>query len=1106
MSKSENRPGIFDAGNSGWPYYRRIYQKTLLIMKLTVLLLTVALLQVHASGLAQTVTINARMMEIKKIIEAIETQTGYYTLVSKELLASSRPVSINARNVPLREFLDSLLKDQPLTYVIESKTISISRKIVPKMKMAFLPITGVIRNAKGDPLQGASIRVKGSTKGVTADARGAFSIQASEGDILIVSYIGFQSKEIKVEKDDIGNIVLEQQDNSLNEVTVSTGYWTTTKRKSTGNLFKVTSEEIERQPLVSPLLALQGRVPGLDISQKSGAPMAPPKIRIRGENSLRYDGGAPLYVIDGIVMDSRPLRTQSQVYLEVGGLDPLSGIGVGNIESIEVLKDADATAIYGSQGANGVIRITTKRGRTDGKTNFDVTAYHGISKIAKFIDVLDLEQYLTMRREAFSNANMTPDQYAYDVNGVWDSTKGTDWQRELLSGSAHVTNLQAGFSGGNKNTSFRLSGGYFKETSFIPGDFGNRRINGSFSFNHRSSNQRLNISLITNYGADKNKLVNSTKYLYGAVQRPPNAPSLYNEDGSLNWGIVQFGSVLRSTSENPLSVLLDRHHVTLATFVANSTIAYSIRPGLNARISVNYTNTSSDENLRYPMATRAPIRINATTRGRASFSNNMRDGWLVEPQVDYRREINGHQLEAMVGMAFREDKSRMIGLDGSGYTSDALLDNIRAASNWSYTYDDGMQYRYTALYGRVGYSYMDKYLVNLTGRRDGSSRFGPGKKYGNFGAIGAAWIFSEEAGMKDALPFLSFGKLRASYGLTGNDQIGDYMYYNLYSVGYDRYQGAVALNPEALLNPDFQWESNIKMEAAAELGFWNDKVSLSAAWYRHLCSNQLIRYQLPSSTGFEDVLKNSPATVQNTGWEFTLNTRNITTRKFSWRTSLNSTFQRNKLLRFPGIETSSYANTYKVGLSLSARNQYYWLGIDPATGQHTVSTERQFSEQSLDPKLDLGMTNWISYGPFEFSFLLHYKKVMASNWQSSAFTYPGPFLQNMPTVVMSRWTKPGDITNIPKFTAGYNIPNEYYQALNSQYTLTDASFLKLRTASVAYNVPQSILDRWKIGQVKVYVDGQNLLTITDFLGLDPETGPTGFPPMRQIMFGAQLKF
>lgn len=1088
--------------------WRRAINKMLLVMKLTILLMAVAIFSVRASGVAQTVTISGKDLSLKEIFAAIKLQTGFVLLSKKELLANTRPVTLTVYSMPLDTLLDVILKGQPLEYEIQDKTIVLSLRNIPSgwrdMSMVVLPITGTIRSVDGQLLSGASVRIKGRKQGVTVSADGTFSINAAKGDILVVSYIGFQSREIKVEESDMGIIVLEQQDNALNEVTVSTGYWTTTKRRTTGSMFKVTSKDIEKQPLSSPLLALQGRVPGLIVSPQSGAAVTAPKLRVRGENSLRFDGGMPLYVIDGVVMDSRSLTSQSGLY-NWRGIDPLAAISVGNIESIEVLKDADATAIYGSQGANGVILITTKKGATDGRSSFEITSSYGIGKVPHFVEMLNREQYLKLRRDAYSNANMMPDIYAYDLNGVWDTTRYTDWQRLLLGGTSNISNNMASFTGGTKQTSFRLSGEYYKETSFLSNTFGNRRISGSFNFNHRSSNQRLNISFTANYGSVKNKLVNSSTFVRQAMELTPVAPALYNEDGTLNWAMVDFGAYAIPSLDNPMAEFLNDVTMYIGTSVASSRIGYEVFPGLRASVGLNFTDTDEREVSKFPIATRPPLQINAYSTGRATFGSVHRNSWLIEPQLDFKKEAGPHRIEILVGAAAREDRSRTQGIAAEGYTSDVLLDNLMAAKFWNINVDDETQYRYVAVYGRVGYGFKDKYLLNLTGRRDGSSRFGPGKQYGNFASVGAGWIFSEEPLIRDHLRFLSFGKLRGSYGITGNDQIGDYQFYDLYDIA-GRYQGNTSIKPYAPFNPEFRWESNVKMEAALSLGFLKDRISAEGIWYRNRSSSQLIWYRLPGTTGFYEVFRNFEATVQNAGLEFILNTRNISSRQFNWNTLLTISFPRNKLVAFPGIENTAYGQQYKVGESLSIQSLYDWKGIDPMTGTHITSDKTAFSSENLDPKYDAGMNNSISYRSFECSFFLHYSKSRNRGWISEYYGLPGSQRINTPAAILDKWEKPGDIKPIAKATTDPIIGGEYYKVMNSNYALTDASYIKLRSASLSYAFPARLLSQLKMRELKLFAQGQNLLTFGDFIGLDPETGVKGFPQLRQFNFGIQAKF
>lgn len=1109
----------------------RYITQTVLVMRLTVFLLTAAFLNVSAEGLSQNVTLSGKHLTLEKVFKEVKHQTGYYFLYPEKALANVRPVDVQVENMPLREFLDLVFKGQPLSYIIESKTINVS--FSPDVRWAQLPVDDVIRvkitDAAGNPLAGASVMNRNTKRSGMTDADGVLKLNISEGDVLHVSFVGFEPKQIKFTsattavvssgadgpenatikiQDAAITIALTAAESRLNEVVVNKGYYKQSSRLNTGSVVKITSEEIRNQPVVSPLLALQGRVAGLQITPPNGAPGAAPKVTIRGYNSLRAYSSYPLYVIDGVIIESNPLQSTSSVYS--GGVDPLENLNPENIESVEVLKDADATAIYGSRGANGVILITTKRPSGEGGLQTEIKGYNGIAKMPKFLDLLNTQQYLEMRKEAMANGGTSPSTSDYDFTR-WDSTRYTDWQRVLLDGTGHTSDLQANLSFAGRNTSFRMGGGYHKEGSFLSKDHDHRRMAGNLSINHLSEKQKFSASINVNYGTSVNKIVASSSLFNRAISLAPNAPALYNEDGSLNWDIIDNGVTQRSAFTNPLGELRKTTESESRLLTANSVLQLTILPGVVVRTSIGFNEESNAEINKLPIASKAPVNL-ANSTASATFGNNSRKSWIIEPQINVTRSIQQHHFEAIVGTTFQDVSSKWEAVEVNGYPADILLNSPLGGPDSRYVAYESGKYRYTALYARLGYDWNQKYLINLTGRRDGSSRFGPGRQFGNFGAVGAAWVFSEEHALKNSR-VLSFGKLRGSIGITGNDQIGDYQFLDLYSIQTSRYQNNIALEPLALPNDQYQWEVTRKLEMTLETGFLKDRINLQVSWYRNRSSNQLIMYTLPYTTGFESILNNFGATLENSGWEILLQTTNIRSKTFKWATSFNLSIPRDKLVAFPGIETSPYATTYKVGESIMNYRIPIWEGVDPQTGLHVIkdadgngiinSDDFDFWG-STNAKYFGGLQNTLSWRSFSMAVSFQLSDGKAYGYYGSY--PPGMFMTNEPVEVMDRWRKPGDQTNIAKATTDYNQITQYVWAANSGFNIFSTAFVKLKTLSLAYDLPKQLLSKYGFRDFRISAHGQNLWVLTKFKGLDPETGARSLPQTRQVMLALQLGF
>jgi hypothetical protein len=454
-----------------------------------------------------------------------------------------------------------------------------------------------------------------------------------------------------------------------------------------------------------------------------------------------------------------------------------------------------------------------------------------------------------------------------------------------------------------------------------------------------------------------------------------------------------------------------------------------------------------------------------------------------------------------------------------GFSNDIGLRNLIAATNVVPLDAFAADYKYNALFTRLNYNWKSKYILNFTGRRDGSSRFGDAIQFHNFGSAGLAWIFTEEAGLKQSR-WLSFGKLRASYGTTGSDQIGDYRFLNLYqnvNLGVP-YQGLIGSEPVGIHNPYLAWEETRKVQVGLDLGVLHDKISLSATYSRNRCTNQLLSFPLSSLTGADGVVLNLPVTVQNTTWEFSLNTLNITTNDFNWSTSFNISVPRNKLISFGNLPEANRGN-YIEGQPVNVQKFFRFAGVDPVTGLYQVydkdgkptlnpSYHDDYTLLGTNfPKFYGGFQNNLGFKGLELDFLFQFTKQQGSNLLSGT-TAPGVFgtfdgTGNQPTIVLNRWQKPGDIAPIQKFSA--STPVEYYNLLSSNYVFTDASYIRLKNILLSWQLPSAYCQKLKLQHCMIYVKGQNLLTITRYKGLDPEVqGNSVLPPLKILTGGLQI--
>jgi TonB-dependent starch-binding outer membrane protein SusC len=1081
-----------------------------------------------AQLLEKEISITLLDAPFEKALLEIEKTARVKFAYSPDQLSAEQNVSLKAEKKYLRDVLDELLAGRGIRYKVHERegtiTLKKERRHAPLQgvngeehilstspALPALMVQGKVTDASTQlPLPGVNIIVKGTTNGTTSDADGNFTLRASENDVLVFSFIGFRPLELKIDGRDVIDVAMEPDVTDLKEVEVNAGYWTVKKQEQTGNIVKIQREEIEKQPVSNPLAALQGRVSGLEITQSTGVPGGNFKVRIRGTNSIA-NGNEPLYIIDGVPFISGSmsfLATSSGILGDPQsgqGTSPLNSINPADIESIEVLKDADATAIYGSRGSNGVILITTKKGQA-GKTKIDVNVYTGVATVARKADLLSTAQYVEIRKEAFANDNIIPTVADAADLTVWDTTRYTDWQSALIGGTAHTTDAQLSISGGEQRTQFSIGAGYHRESTVFPGDNSDHRFSTHVNVSNTSANEKLRTTISLNYAVNKSDLP-GTDLTERALALPPNAPALYLENGDLSW------ENWTPAFENPIAYQLRRYESHTANLVGNLSLGYMILPTLEVKSSFGYTDNQSEATYLTPLSSLHPSLV-PFSKNTSSFSASHFKNWLIEPQLNWRPRLGEGQFDILAGSTFLDQTTEGLAQVASGFASESLMKNIGAATERTLATNYYRQYRYHAVFGRVNYSWKKKYIINLTGRRDGSSRFGPGKQFANFGAVGAAWIFSEEPKINNALPFISFGKLRTSYGLTGNDQLGDYQYLDAYTIaGTGYYQTGNGLTPARLSNPEFAWEANRKFEAALEVGLAENRILTSFSYYHNRSSNQLVGFPLPLTTGFTSVQGNFPATVQNTGVEVELNTMNIEHRDFTWSTSLNVTVPRNKLIQFPNLASfPAYSDRHVVGEPLSIVKAYEYTGVDPSTGNYTFTdwnSDGLYDQQDRQTVKFLGqdffggLQNAFRFKNFQLDVLFQFVKQQGYDQLPGI---PGGSMNNQDISVLKRWQRAGDNTELAK--AG---TLAYYPALlysGSDRAVTNASYIRLKNLSLSYMLPEKITQRLHFISARFFIQGQNLMTSTAYKkGLDPETQNLAtLPPLRTLTAGLHFTF
>ncbi|WP_316810990.1 SusC/RagA family TonB-linked outer membrane protein [Pedobacter heparinus] len=1074
-------------------------KKILLVMKLVLLMMTTCLLQVNANGFAQQLTYSKKGTNLAEVFNEIRKQTGYYVFYSTKKINTKKPLDVNFKNTGLKDVLKICLEPQNLDYTIENKNILITKNkltILQKVVDVFTTIVvqGKVVDEKGLPLPNAIIQVKGKTLVYTSDEQGTFSIPGvAEGAVLIIRFVGRQTREVEASAN-LGNVVLIPEDSKLDEIQII-GYGQTTKRLNTGSVSTITVKQIEQQPVTNILSSLSGRMPGVFVQTTNGLPGGNINIQIRGKGSISA-GTAPLYIIDGVPFESILVAATANIAgaAITGATNPLNSINPSDIESINILKDADATAIYGSRGTNGVILISTKKGKR-GATKANLNISQGYNKAASFPKLLNLEQYLMLRKEAFANDNLKPNTTNAPDLLTWDQSTATNWPEYLFGNTSQSTDLQAGLSGGAGLTTFNTAGSFHQENNVISSKARYIRGGLSLNLNHQSEDQKLEMQLTNNLVWDRNKSPNMS-YSASGIMLPPNLP-LFDDNGQHYW-----------YASNPLAEMEATTNAQTSNIISNLNLSYALLKTLKLSVNAGYNTISISQTQLFPTRSLFPGSVNY-----AQYGQNDNSSFIVEPQLNFRRQFGKSNLTVLIGGTY-QDRSSTIGLfKVSNFSNEELMENIASATTVDIRLKTNTAYKYLSGFSRLTYSYGDKYILNATVRRDGSSRFGNGNQFGNFGALGAAWLFSEEAWLKVNLPLLSFGKLRGSYGLTGNDQITDYQFLSTYNTSGKVYQGLTTLSPARIDNANFHWETTAKLELALELGLFKNKILFNLNYYQNRSIDQLVLYALPSITGFPNYQANLPAVVENKGWEFELNTLNFENNKLRWSTTFNISLPKNKLISFENFQNSSYKQTLQIGYDINKINGYQLLRVDQETGKAiyadqngnpSTSPYSGYTIGKSTPDYYGGIGNVISYKGFSIDVFFQFAKQMA---KGGIRNNPGVLLNNY-AYMLKRWQQPGNISTVPKAST---ISDIYYTSSSANFF--DASYIRFKNLSIGYVLPEKISKQIKAGQVNIYLRAQNLITFwhKENPFMDPEsggffTGQTNVAPGKSFIAGINFTF
>lgn len=1087
-------------------------------MKPTAICLLLVCLMIWNRVEAQTVSLSFNQSPIDSVFNAIQNQSKFTFFYKPGWLELARPVTIHVEDYPLLEAVELIFSNQDFTFVLSGRIFTIVSKNDAPQNFPSPPllITGKITGDNDMPLR-ANIQVQGTSTGTTADSNGYFKLNAPvKNAVLSISHIGYQPVIVKAEAGQpLLNISMEVEPRSLDEV-VKKGYTISSRRNNLGTVTRITTEEIGRQPVNNFLAALEGRTPGVTIVQNGGLPGAEFSVQIRGQRSIgtspfSLPPNSPLFIIDGV-----PFLSSSETLIQrtnLSAYSPFSTIDPSDIESIEILKDANSTSIYGSFGANGVVLITTKKPKY-GKTSVDLNMYTGIGKITRAPDYMNTQQYLQMRREAFANDGaIMSDANAYDLLR-WDTTRYTNWKDLLIGGTSHLSNLHLRISGGTQKTNFTASAGYNRESTVFPLDFGKTLVSFSIQLTHTSDDDKFELSIISSYGNDRSRL--PFRDITEDIKLTPNAPSPFNIDGTLKFSEngIPFA--------NPFTSLYQPTNFTMERLTTSTRVSYKIFPWLQAKTNMGYSTITGNQESFFPIASQDSA-TNPTAY--ATYGNSRNVTWIVEPQIELNRNLfYKAKLKILAGTSFREQSGRSDLTNAYGYPNDYYMESRQNPASLVYATDKKI-YRISSAYGLINFNWNRKYMIEATWRRDGSSRFGPEKQFASFGSIAGGWIFSNEKFIQQLFPFISYGKLRASYGTTGNDQIGDYQFLDVWVSTLVPFPVS-SFKPSRLYNNDYSWELHKSFDLGFDLGLFDDRIMLSAIWNKSRTGNQLIGVTLPTQTGFSSILENFDALVQNSNIEAELSTSNINNKQFKWKTSFNISLPKNKLVKFPGLASSNYGAAYNIGSPLNLAWRYRVAGVDPATGIYRIldknnnvidmtnqlpSLEDLVPVATYNPRFYGGLQNSFQIGNWQIELLFQFVKQKGLNQIAFGSTSAGFIPINQTLDLLQHWQKPGETSMYQQYTQSVISPAylaAYFYEM-SDATVSDNSFIRLKNASVSYKLPGKWMRRASATDCSLYVQGQNLATFTSCKSYDPENvtiNPTGLPPLKIFTIGIHASF
>jgi len=1083
----------------------------LLMMKLTALLLLVFTFQVSAFTYGQRINLQVKEASLGDILKRVQKQSGYNFLFNNRYLKNAKPVTVDIRDKPIEEALSLIFNDQPYNYRIEGEIVTLVPKENPPVQMDAQiqqrMVQGRVTDSVGAPLEGVSVLVEGTSRGTATDQDGRYQLQADEGETLAFRLVGYVSQSINIGQRATVDVILQSEASDLEEVVV-VGYGSMKRSSVTGSVASVRMSELENVPASSIDQAMAGKIPGVQISQASGTPGGGVKINIRGSGSIGA-GNDPLYVIDGF-----PVMNISDQNNNL-----LSTIPSDDIASIEILKDASATAIYGSRGSNGVVLITTKSGKT-GKASLSADVYYGVQTVRSESDpgLLNAREWAQFRKESLTDLirfregrEPTDADIPEEYRNPEQYGEGTNWF-QTITGSAPVQNYNVSIDGGSETIKSRLSMGYFNQEGLIHST-GFERYSATARISSNVT-EKLQVGLNLRPTYIKSNYPFTTMYASDLTASP--LTPVYQADGSFTPMADAPGML---AVPNPL-YRLDAMDNDSRRFrgLFDAFAEYEVWKGIKVKSTINVDFLDSKGNTYNPSYIGAQGQY-PPRRATGTYFRSEGLNWLNENTATINRTFgsdNQHSIDGLIGFTVQKQYDESGNFQGQDFPDDnvrtlnaaALITGETSIGRWSLL----------SYLARVNYGYRNKYLVTAAIRRDGSSRFGEDNRWGNFPSISAGWRISEEPFMED-IRFIDDLKLRVGYGFAGNFNIGNYTHVS--QIGNDNYVfGGALIGGTAksnLGNRNLGWERSQQLDAGIDVRFFGGRIALTADYYRRLTQDMLLNVEIPYSSGFTDATVNL-GKLENTGWEFDLNTQN-TTGQLQWSTGFNISFNRNKVLALNAdgapiysgrTNEGSFTHITQVGRPLGQFFGFVFDGLyseadiaDPDVAKYdgAIPGSIKYRDingdgniQSLEdfdvigspwPDFVYGLTNTLRYKSMDLTISVagSYGGQLMKSYTGYLHNIDGVF--NVTRDVLDRWRSPEQPGNGRNpTTVGLGLPNVMFRDISS-LIIQDNAYFWIKNISFGYQLPESVL-KGVLRSTRVYASVQNAFLFTKYDGDNPE--------------------